>query len=107
MLDVATKTTGAGQPANARDVREIVRDHHQLSGVYGPEVGWFPAEIADDLQKRLDLGEAKYGYSLKIGWDGATTELYQELLDAVLYAISAQNWAVVPHLTNLLLHMRK
>ena len=38
---------------------------------------------------RLDVGETRYGRALRVGWEPAMTELGQELLDAVAYAVAA------------------
>lgn len=105
-MDAVSKTTGAGQPADARSVRSVVQDHHPITGLYGSELGWFPQQIADDLLRRLDHGEAEYGHPLKVGWEQASQEIYQELLDAVLYAISAKNWTVVQGIMLVLPHVR-
>ena len=48
--------------------------------------------VRADIIARLDKGEAKYGTVLKVGWDGAWQELYQELLDGVAYAVSCHGF---------------
>lgn len=78
-LDAFTKTTGEGQPEETPAVADIIR----LQNI--PEV------IKNDLLGRLQFGEDKYKNRLKVGWNKAMQELYQELLDAYNYAVSAQN----------------
>lgn len=100
-VSVTAKTTGDGQPLEARTVREIVREQRQLTGLYGLK-GWFTEEVADDLEARLDVGEKEYGNKLRVGWAAARNELYQEILDALLYAISCQDYACVEKLLPVL-----
>lgn len=100
-LNPTAKTTGVGQPAEAKTVREIVRERTRGTGFHG-DWGWFTAEEAADLYARLDLGEQTYSQPLKLGWAGARQELYQEVLDAVLYAISAQDYSAVHKLLPVL-----
>lgn len=95
------KTDGAGQPVGGRTVRDVVLDQHQGTGLYGVH-GWFDPQLAADLLARLDLGEQRYGTPLMVGWEQAKQEIYQELLDALLYCIAARNWTVM-HKTLLVL----
>lgn len=46
-------------------------------------------DVVDAIKDRLIGGEKKYGHVLAVGWNRARIELYQELLDAVAYAIAA------------------
>jgi len=82
-MNPTAKTTGEGQPAEARTVREVVK------ALYAD--GFGTPVIHDDLMDRLDLGEQKYGFPLKEGWADARQEVYQELLDAFLYAVSGKD----------------
>lgn len=50
------------------------------------------AGVRADIAARLGKGESKYGTVLKVGWDGAWQELYQELLDGVAYAVSCHGY---------------
>jgi hypothetical protein len=89
-VNPVTKTTGEGQPEDALDVRTFLHEHLP---------GFFSQDVMADLEARLDLGERKYGYALKVGWAEARQELYQEVLDAVLYAVAAQDMQAVYRLT--------
>lgn len=104
-MNPTAKTTGEGQPAEARAVREVVRERTQGTGPHA-DWGWFTAQEAADLEARLDLGEGKYGHVLKVGWDGARQELYQEVLDGILYAIAANDLSAVHKLLPVLHWLR-
>ena len=89
-MNAVAKTTGEGQPQEALDVRTYLNEHLP---------GFFNKDVMADLIARLDLGERKYGWSLKVGWAEARQELYQEVLDAILYAVAAQDMQAVYRLT--------
>ena len=84
-MDAVKKTTGAGQPADTESVRAVLARDCRME---------LDAAVFDDLNARLDVGESKYGHVLKVGWTEAEEQIYQELLDAYLYAISAGNDAM-------------
>lgn len=97
-MNPTAKTTGEGQPEEARTVREVVK------GLYAD--GFGTPGIYDDLMDRLDLGEQKYGFALKEGWAEAKQEVYQELLDAFLYAVSAKDVGAMKLIMQGLLWLR-
>lgn len=76
---VTLKTDGQGQPSDTRTVRECLEGRLPIE---------LTEELRADLHKRLDYGEGKYGTKLMEGWHEARMQLYQEMLDGVLYAIS-------------------
>ena len=84
------KTTGACQPEHTKTVREIV-ESQSLS-----------TKIKEDILARLDTGEHKYGHKLKMNWPKAKQELYQELLDAYVYALSAELFEVAEKIIDLI-----
>ena len=81
-MDVLKKTTGEGQPKETMEVKAVVLSQG------------LPDFIETALVMRLDAGEKKYGHKLKMNWKDAKQELYQELLDGYLYALSYGNKAV-------------
>lgn len=89
-MDGLTKTTGAGQPEDTKTVREIV------------ELQSITLKIKQDILSRLDTGEHKYGHKLKMNWPKAKQELYQELLDAYVYALSAGLFDVAEKIIDLI-----
>jgi hypothetical protein len=53
--------------------------------------GWGHAQIADDIEARIRMGEKKYGTRLKThNGRNAMLDLYQEALDALNYAKQLQ-----------------
>lgn len=57
-MDASKKTTGAGQPADTESVRAVLARDCRME---------LDAEVFDDLNARLDVGERKYGHVLKVG----------------------------------------
>lgn len=50
----------------------------------------FPRAVCADLRLRGQVGEAKYGHGLTVGWVEADTALYQEILDGCQYAVAGR-----------------
>ena len=46
-------------------------------------------EAAAWIRRRLDVGEAKYGAVLRVGWSRAREAIAEELADGVAYAVAA------------------
>lgn len=79
-------------------MREVVKELHAQ--------GLGTLNVYDDLMDRLDHGEQVYGFPLKEGWADAPQEIYQELLDAFLYAVSAKDTVAQKLIMQVLLWLR-